>query len=35
MGNLPEKRVQSNDSRNDPKPWKKNRGIDPENTTNT
>ena len=34
IGNLPQKRIQSNDSKDDPKSWKKNGGTDRENTRN-
>ena len=34
IGNLSEKRIQSNDSKNDPKSQKQNKGTDRENTRN-
>ena len=34
IGNLPEKRIQNNDSEDDPGPWKKNAGKDREDARN-
>ena len=34
IGNLPEKRIQNNDSEDSPGPWKKNGGKDRENARN-
>ena len=34
IGNLPKKRIQSNDSKDDPKSWEKSGGTDQEDTRN-
>ena len=34
IGNLPEKRIQNNDSEVEPRPWKKKGGKDGEDTKN-